>query len=276
MNINLQCYLIMEKENINNRSSTGKKRIFFALLLIIVGFLLIGFDAGFIPEIYKSIVISWQMLLIVLGVNAFYRKRYTAGLLLFSIGIIFLLPVLGRTFPEIFGVLHNLDLRLYWPIVLIAIGIAMIFTRTFSERRKNKYDKENSNIEVNNDASKDVDLKGIYNNGDSVDKNVLFSSSTQIVFSNNFKGGELNAAFGAIQIDLRKVKLSENNFLEANALFGSVILYIPEDWKINVKSENLFGGIQDKRINISQNFDDNTPALNFKGGCVFGSIEIRS
>lgn len=65
-----------------------------------------------------NILISWQMLLIVLGGHALWCRNFVSGVILLFIGVVFILPKLA-IFP-VYGA------EVYWPVGLICVGIAIL------------------------------------------------------------------------------------------------------------------------------------------------------
>ena len=261
----------MENEfKIKNKESQGK--IGFAILLVLAGIILLAFNLELIPLIYKPILISWQMLLVVLGIAALIKRHFVNAIILISVGGFFILPVIGQSFPEVLnGTLNNA--QNYWPVLLIIGGILFLFKKN-DHGMCSKYCQPKKFI---SDMSKGCSNTNTDTGNDYVDKAVLFNGSEEIVFSSNFRGGEANAAFGEIKLDLRKVSgLSTNNKLEVNAMFGSIIVYVPSEWQINLKSSAMFGDVQDKRHMIDTPISDSTPILNLKAACMFGNVEIRN
>lgn len=242
----------------------------WALLLICAGGLLLLFNLGVIPTLYKPILISWQMLLIALGVWHLIRKRYSSGLILTAIGAIFIYPQLYIAFPDY---LANIDINFntYWPGILIGVGLFLVFG-------KNKFRKHckvvSSHRNRQNIGTSDFTST---NKTEYLEKNLMFSSSEQIVLSPNLKGGEGNVMFGELKIDLRKAILNEGTArLEINVMFGSAIIYVPSDWIVDIQNSSLFGGFRDNRpIQDTENATD-APHLIITGGCLFGSGEIRN
>ncbi|NDW17994.1 hypothetical protein D0T53_03570 [Dysgonomonas sp. 216] len=253
----------------NNNNKTG-----MALLLILIGGIFLAFNMGIIPPILKSIIISWQMLLIALGIGSFLKKQPTGGLVLILIGGIFLLPKIGRIFPDFLGGIH-INISILWPIILIAIGIALLIKR--SSNRHNYNDEYDTISDSKKNTREYEDIQGGYNSNNKVEENVIFGSSERIIFSDKFEGGDINVMFGEIKLDLRRSSLSYEPlpYLEANSLFGSIIIYVPANWKLHIKRESLFGSVQDKRIGLTNSTDPNAPVFKIKGSSLFGSIEIR-
>lgn len=256
----------MAREKISRRRYDSKKNgIAFALLLIVAGVVFLLFNTGVIPAIYKPVIFSWQALLIVLGVWSLFKKRFFSGAILILIGAVFMQSRLAVIFPELF--VSGMDV--YWPVLLIVVGI-MIVLRLIFRRSGNSGVRGHRNSRV---YDKNVESQ----TGDYLDKNTLFNSSEQIVLSQNFKGGEINTMFGEFVLDLRKAASVERNiFIELNVMFGNITVFVPTDWGVVVDGDTMFGSIDDNRTvdNISE--DSEKPILTIKGGCMFASIEIRN
>ncbi|MDD4109608.1 MAG: DUF5668 domain-containing protein, partial [Prolixibacteraceae bacterium] len=102
------------------KGSAGDKRILFGLFLIIVGVLWILVKLNLIPHIFTDILVSWQMLLIGIGIFSIIGGNNTAGTILIVIGGFFLIP-------EMFSVPFQLR-RLSWPVLIIVLGLALVLS----------------------------------------------------------------------------------------------------------------------------------------------------
>ncbi|MDR2954305.1 MAG: cell wall-active antibiotics response protein [Prevotella sp.] len=253
------------------RSYHDRGAIGFALFLVLFGVILLLFNLGIIPRDYKPILISWQMLLIVIGLWSLIKRNITSGIILILIGGFFIYPKLCHLFPEYLSCI-SIDIRTYWPILLVVVGVILIFKRTSSK---------NTNFHINERhewtaADRDQTNGTNFSDTDYIDKNKMFGSSHQIVLSDNFKGGEGNIMFGELIIDLRKAKLADGiNQLELNVMFGSIVLYVPDDWAIELKSSSIFGSFEDKRHHREMP-QSNAPRLIVKGSAMFGGGEIKN
>jgi len=69
----------MEKKTGHNNKSKGK--VALAILLIMVGGLFLAFDSGILSSQFKPIILSWQMLLIVIGIYSFFKRKWLRDLL---------------------------------------------------------------------------------------------------------------------------------------------------------------------------------------------------
>ena len=90
-----------------------------AAVFIIVGLLFLGRNFGVIDSDLFDILVSWQMLLIVVGVVNLIKRHFFGGMIMIAIGTYFLLP-------EISGV-ENEWIGMFWPVLLILVGIMILF-----------------------------------------------------------------------------------------------------------------------------------------------------
>lgn len=240
---------------INKRHSNSK--IGCSSLLVITGVALLGFNLGWFPAAYKAIFLSWQMLLIALGVLSLLKKQITWGLFLLLIGGFFLLPTIGKVFPDFLGGIPT-NIMAYWPIILIIAGVLALLQKPFRIGRRGSHKKSM-----------------LTNNKDFIDKDIMFGSAEVTVFSDDFKGGDINVGFGDIKIDLRKVTdLNLANETEVNVMFGSAVIYVPEQWRVELKSKTFLGSIEDKRLAVVQSDENNSKTIFLICSVMFGDINI--
>jgi len=119
------------------------------------------------------------------------------------------------------------------------------------------------------------DQKTWTTNSEGFSKNSVFGSGEHIVLDPEFKGGELNAVFGGISLDLRRTNLPVGDtVLDVNAVFGGITIYVPDDWYVETHLDAVFGGFQDNRL--PKEPLDVTKKLIITGSCVFGGGELRN
>src|SRR5215469_8521371 len=62
----------------------------------------------------------------------------------------------------------------------------------------------------------------------------------------DFKGGSIFAFCGGYELDLRKATMSADEaVLEANAMFGGFEIKVPETWSVTMQVAGIFGGHED-------------------------------
>ncbi len=247
----------MNYYNYDTKSHSDRKlkNALIGLIFIFVGFIITGNKLGFISDFAYNLCISWQMLLIGIGIfQLLAKKNPFSGLILISVGGIFILP-------EILDFSFNVK-HLLLPAVLILIGFFFIFKNRITPRHqdwKNKFDNE---FAINSDY---------------VQENYIFGGGNIVIESENFKGGKFSAVFGGGKLDLSKAILSSEglNVLEIDLVFGGLEIIIPRHWNIKIEANSVFGGFSKKPNGITNSEIDLTKTLVIKGSAVFGGADIK-
>jgi len=274
-------------ENRPHRGRNNRAAIITGIVLIAVGFLLVSINLNYLPHNFHRIIISWQMLLIVIGIIQLSKREVTSGIVLLLVGGFFIMPKLSSAFPALFPWVGYNFVASYWPILLIVAGILVIAFRQSGihvyhdhsfrhgrqdrrSRRERRYHKDyNGNNDYHHDRSDP-------NYGSSpIDENSIFGDKEYVVLDEIFQGGDINTVFGGMTIDLRNSSLKEGEtYLEINVVFGGITVYVPNDWFVEFRLENVFGAVQDKR-RLGE-ITEPSKRLIIIGKCVFGGGEIRS
>jgi len=223
----------------------------FAILIIAAGIVFLLDRQGILPDKVSNIVISWQMLLIVIGLyNIFSPASRVFGYIVMLVGVFFLIP-------DLTGIYHY-ELRKFWPVLLIIFGILILAKHW---RGKSLSDQT---------GSSDFDA-------DMIDEFNVFSGSETIVSSQNFRGGKISSVFGGSKIDFSQAKLSQGyNEIEVFYLFGGTELIVPSGWEIENRVTSIMGGFTHKRFSSVATKPDSQQKLVIKGLVIFGGGEIRS
>jgi len=260
---------IMGRNSNNSFHKRNNGGLGFALFLILFGGVYLLINIGVIDILYKPILISWPMLLIVIGLWSLLKRQYAASIILLVLGLLFIFPKLNAAFPEVFMV-FEFDFKTYWPLILVFIGTVLIISR-FLPHRKNRSETYNTDSRHNIGSSSANDTTADY-----IEKNLLFSSQEQIVLTPNFRGGEANVMFGELIIDLRRATQAEGTHqLNLSAIFGNIVVYVPADWNIELRTNTILASFEDKRYpnEIKKEY---TSKLIIKGSTIFAGAEIRN
>lgn len=228
-------------------SNRNTGRGIIGIVLILIGVAFIGRTLNFFPSHIMHYVFSWQMILIVLGVIFIStRENKSTGWILLIVGAVFLLPDIIH-FP------YSVR-RLFWPIILIAVGVLIIFKST---HRRNKPEGSNSS--------------------DYIDDIAILGGGDRVVTSGNFKGGNITALFGGSKINLRNASLAPGqNVIDMFCIFGGSTLIVPETWNVKLDVVSIFGGFSDKRRIQSDTVKDVGKEIIIKGFVMFGGGELKS
>lgn len=226
--------------------------MYFGVFLIAVGALWILERLNLIPDFWDDILISWQMLLIGIGIFSVIGGNKTTGTILIVIGGFFLLP-------EIAPIPYELR-RIGWPLLIVGIGVVLLVTH--GGRQK----KEPPVIEPGQNTGNDY-----------FDDFVIFGGREVYVDSQRFLGGKSTSIFGGTEYDLRQAKLSENGaVIDCLSVFGGTGFKVPPDWTVKNEITAIFGAFTDKRgSSLNHIVTDPSKTLVVKGFAAFGGVEIK-
>jgi predicted membrane protein len=229
------------------RHQGSDSRVFLGILFVAIGGLLILKNLDFLSYDLSHILISWPMLLIVIGLYNLNRKAGSAGVILIGIGCFFLLP---RIFDFHEGFYHN-----FWPVILMAVGLVFIF----QWRR-----------------SASFSFGGNVDKTDILDETAIFGGRNMSLVTEQFRGGKITSIFGGSKINLLYCKPVEGCVIDVATIFGGTKIIVPESWNIKTEVVSIFGGFEDKRGNSVISRVDQSKIVIIKGVAIFGGGEIIS
>ncbi|MDR2652425.1 MAG: cell wall-active antibiotics response protein [Prevotellaceae bacterium] len=256
------------EENENRR--LPRRGYAFGIILILLGTLFLLFNFGLLGYNVRSVILSYQMLLIVCATLLLLYRHFFSGIVMLIFGLFFLIPKLVTACPDTFGWFGNNFAETYWPALLIAFGI-LIIVRLFLPKSK----KENRGYIYHRKRKKcNCGCKDCTCNCN-FDKNAVFGYIEEIILDPVFNGGEINSMFGNIVLDLRKTTIPEGDTeLEVNSIFGAATLYIPNNWNVELRVSSFASGFADNR-NLSNEIDYSRKLI-ITGGFLFAGGEIKS
>ncbi|MDR1668259.1 MAG: cell wall-active antibiotics response protein [Bacteroidales bacterium] len=246
--------------------------LIFGLLTVGAGICLFAFNTNLLPQQYKTVVFSWPMLMVAIGFSVlFMRNRWRTGVILMLAGVVFLFPklqhVMGRDF----------DAQSNWPVILVVAGLVILFKSVYRHRFVRWHMKKHEQFGCNRKAWHDYMKEKCQHRSDTgyIDRNQVFGSLREKIDVQDFKGGDINCVFGGIELDLSDAKLADGiHTLEINTVFGGVNIYVPIDWKIEIRKDQIFGHFVDNRPTPNFEVNENT-LLVLEVSAVFGGGEIR-
>lgn len=232
--------------NSNNQNRT----LGIGLLIIVIGLVILFHRLNFLSPWLEDVLISWQMLLIVIGIwNLFFSQSKVAGIILIAVGGFFLIP-------DLFILPHDFR-RNFWPVLLIVVGLFILF-RAIPRK---------TIPTVNPVAGDPMEF---------IDETNIFSGANKKIFTSNFRGGKITSIFGGSEIDLTSSQLADGtNVLEVFYLFGGSSITVPSDWVVVNKVTSVLGGFSDKRNQSSPPSLGGGKTLIIQGLVVFGGGEIK-
>ncbi len=226
-------------------------RILWGLFLFLFGGLLLFDRFGWVDA--SNWTYLWPLFPILIGAYKIVRPcnggdRFFGGLLILIFGAIFLRHFDWFEF--------DLDGRVIFPAVLLAIGIRLMTTPRRSGRRGRN--RRPTSIE----------------SGDEVGTFAMLGSSKIANTSSSFAGGRISAVLGSCEIDLRGASMAEGSeaVLDVFALWGGIDVLVPESWTVVVNGTPILAGFED------QTQAPSTPAgrLVITGFALMGGVEIKN
>ena len=251
----------------------GKGHIWMGALFLLVGTVALTKTMGVPLPVW---LYSWQCLLIAIGLFIGFRKGFKDGgwFVPVLIGVVFLL---NEYFVN--GELH----RHMWPLILIIVGAFFIF-RAGRIGRSNKFQKEwaekkstgYGTVTQPETETPVTEETGPYGADDYISITSIFGGTEKTILSKNFKGGNMVNIFGGSEVSFTQADINGTAVLDVTCIFGGATLIVPSHWVVKSEAVTIFGGIGDKRKNMTPLNEASSKALIIKGTVLFGGLEIKS
>lgn len=223
------------------------KGLIWGLVLIAIGVIIGGKSLGlFDLNIFFN---GWWTLFIIVPsfVGIITDKEKVGHIIFFIVGVVLLLACREIvSFENIW--------KLLLPTILIIVGGSIIFKNTFNKEINNNIKELNEKINSNDGYA------------------ATFSGQDVKFDGEEFNGTNLNAVFGGVKLDLRKAIIKNDVIINASAIFGGIDIYVPDGYKVKVKSNSIFGGVSD---NKKYTTDENAHTIYINATCMFGGVEIK-
>ncbi len=247
----------------------GGPPLWAAAMLIAVGVLLFLGNLGLVP--IHDIWVFWPAFVIAAGISQMVRPRNAQSNLWGIVSILF-----GAAFLlSNFSLLHFRVGGGYFSIapLLIAFGVLALFKQRAggnarSRRRKPHFAPKQPY------ASPFQQAGSGYQNA--LQDFVLFGSLKRKLETLAFAGGDLTSIFGSIEVDFRRAvipALTTSVVVNTTAVFGSIKLRVPSNWRVHISGMSILGNFEDKTI--PPNIGAAAPVLVVSGISLFSSVEIE-
>lgn len=224
-----------------------QNRVVFGAALLIFGVLALLDNLNIFSHL--NFLHFWPTLFILVGILKMSRSNTISGQLIgggfVAWGAILTLKYMG---------IISFEMRHIWPLLLILGGLAVIF--------KDKLISETQWGGVGEAAGQ----------SDVCNVSAVMSGANVQNSSVNFRGGELTAVMGGIELDLRGAQLQDDATLNVFTMWGGISIKVPQDWTVMSQGVPLLGGIDDKTV---------PPAITGKrlfiqGYAIMGGVEIKN
>lgn len=224
-------------------------QLIIGLLVIVIGVLFTLDNLNILDA--RDYTRYWPILLMIYGiakmVQPYGRPGRVWGFIVFAFGSLLLLQKLDLFY------FHVWDL---WPVFLI-VGGGMIMWRAFERQRR--FSRHTVGVVGDQSAT--------------LNHFVMMGGLKRISTSQDFRGGEITAIMGGVELDLRGASISSGDaVLEVFAFWGGIEIKVPQDWTVIAQAAPILGGIEDKTLQPKET----TKKLIITGNVVMGGIEIKN
>lgn len=231
-----------------SEKSADRSRFPISVILIVIGTLLLfgNFEIFRVGWLLEMLTLYWPSIFIVSGIvriRTRNTRKFSGALQDLLIGVVLQMLLLGAL-PG--------DLSHYWPVALITIGLWLVFIQP-----------RNTSVErlIEDDRMR---------------VSHLLRGSRVIVRSPSFEGGSLSATMSLVQCGLQHSKAGTRFMhLDCALRMSSVVLYVPESWRVTPELRTTHASVQDKRALGNPPENGNAPELLLEGSMLLASLEIR-
>lgn len=281
--------------NLNNRQpgkSNYISELGVGILLLGIGLLIYNLFP-FTQTIIKSFF-NVYMLIFILGVIRGVNKNFKGN----EWWIIMLIG--GFLWLTKLNILNFSISKLFFPAMLVLLGISIIIRRGRGKRRRKTNDEptppptedydtprlpiedntyEQSNFRTSShqhtaNSKQNTNSNGYLYNGDYINLEAVLGENTKMVISKNFKGGNASSIMGSCNLILSKADISGTVYIDCFVLMGEINIIVPSDFNVVNNISSVMAGVEDKRNYLTE--VDNQKNLVLRGQAIMGSVKIKN
>jgi hypothetical protein len=216
-------------------------RALFGIALVAIGGLFLAEAADLIDDAGDILGRWWPVGLILVAVVAYLSspRQWVGPVIIGAIGILLLLTTTD--------VVEGSVWQFFWPAIFIFLGASLLFRRSGRPRPES--------------------------GPDSIEHFNAFSGSELASRSSRFEGGSIGVIFGGVELDLRDASPAPDARLDVFTMFGGSTIFVPDDWRVDVKGFPLFGGFEN--VTTRRRLPADAPALEIEATVLFGGLEVK-
>ena len=185
----------------------------------------------------------WAVGLILAGLMTIFSSRRASlrvwGLLLMTIGVSIGLGA--------YGVINISVWKIFWPVMLIAIGLIVSVGSGGHKRSKKSVADDSGNEKIAIFYGEESRVKGDYT------------------------GGSATAIFGGVELDLRRANIKDGAVIDIFTFCGGVSLSLPDDVIVKNEVRGILGGSEYKTVSKSSA----KKTIILRGECILGGLEVK-
>ena len=148
-----------------------------------------------------------------------------------------------------YGIIDVSIWKLFWPVVLIAVGMMRVFS--IGSGRCKKYEKSASDSSDNEKVA------------------IFYGEESRV--KGDYTGGSATAIFGGVELDLRQAKIKDGAVIDVFTFCGGVDISLPDDVIVQNDVRGILGGSEDKTAPKSSA----KKTIHLRGECILGGLEVK-
>lgn len=146
-----------------------------------------------------------------------------------------------------YGVIDVSIWKLFWPVVLIAVGLMMVFSIGSANRKR----AEESGTDDNEKVA------------------IFYGEQSRV--RGDYTGGSATAIFGGVDLDLRQANIKDGAIIDVFTFCGGININLPDDVIVKNEVRGILGGSDDKTMSKPSA----KKTIYLRGECVLGGLEIK-
>ncbi|HEX9984832.1 MAG TPA: DUF5668 domain-containing protein [Thermoanaerobaculia bacterium] len=193
----------------------------------------------------ERITIWWPVVLILIGLVKLFDDRggRGAGIILTLVGAVILLGNLDIVNWNVFELI---------PLIIAGVGAKLVWDALVRRRERTSAD---------------------HDPGSTVSAFAMMAGIKRRNISTSFRGGDVNAIMGGVELDLREAKIPDGQeaVLDTFAFWGGIEITVPHNWRVVGQVMPLMGGFVDNTVSGGSG-----PVLTVRGAAVMGAVEVKN
>ena len=146
-----------------------------------------------------------------------------------------------------YGVIDVSIWKLFWPVVLITVGLMMVFSIGSGNHKQTKKSGDDDNEKVA----------------------IFYGEESRV--RGDYTGGSLTAVFGGVELDLRQANIKDGAIIDVFTFCGGININLPDDVIVKNEVRGVLGGSDDKTVPKPSA----KKTIYLRGECVLGGLEIK-
>ena len=146
-----------------------------------------------------------------------------------------------------YGIIDVSIWKLFWPVVLITVGLMIVFSIGSGNRKQTKKSGDDDNEKVA----------------------IFYGEESRV--RGDYTGGSLTAVFGGVELDLRQANIKDGTIIDVFTFCGGININLPDDVIVKNEVRGVLGGSDDKTVPKPSA----KKTIYLRGECVLGGLEIK-